>query len=283
MTAATSTLRPKLARAAGDFADGWNRIGEQTAFYFKTIGLIPEAVVKYRIETLRQIAQMSLGVGALALMGGAMVIVAFLTFNAGALVGEQGFRSLSDIGVQALAGFLSAYINTRLAAPLIAAVGLAATIGAGATAQLGAMRINEEIDALEVIGVRAVSYLVSSRVVAGVAVVIPLYCVAAIATFLSTRSLIVFGYGQAAGIYDHYFNTFLQPSDLLWSFAQATLMGTAVMLVHTYYGFNAAGGPAGVGEATGRAVRASLVVTVSITLASALAIYGASGNFHLSE
>jgi phospholipid/cholesterol/gamma-HCH transport system permease protein len=283
MSTPASTLRPRLTRAARDFAGGWNRIGEQTAFYFKAIGLIPEAVVKYRVETLRQIAQMSLGVGALALMGGAVVIVAFLTFNAGTLVGEQGFRSLSDIGVQALAGFLSAYINTRLASPVIAAVGLAATIGAGATAQLGAMRINEEIDALEVIGVRAIAYLVSSRVVAGVLVVIPLYCVAVISTFVATRSLIVVGYDQAAGIYDHYFNTFLQPTDLLWSFGQAITMGIAVMLVHTYYGFNATGGPAGVGEATGRAVRASLVITISITLASALAIYGSSGNFHLSE
>ena len=283
MSVPASTLRPQLTRTARDFADGWNRIGEQTAFYFKALGLIPEAVVKYRVETLRQIAQMSLGVGALALMGGAVVIVAFLTFNAGTLVGEQGFRSLSDIGVQALAGFLSAYINTRLGAPIIAAVGLAATIGAGATAQLGAMRINEEIDALEVIGVRAIAFLVSSRVVAGVIVVIPLYCVAVLSTFMATRSLIVFGYGQAAGIYDHYFNTFLQPTDLMWSFGQAIAMGTAVMLVHTYYGYNAAGGPAGVGEATGRAVRASLVITVSITLASALAIYGVSGNFHLSE
>jgi phospholipid/cholesterol/gamma-HCH transport system permease protein len=283
MSTPASTLRPRLTRAARDFAGGWNRIGEQTAFYFKAIGLIPEAVVKYRVETLRQIAQMSLGVGALALMGGAVVIVAFLTFNAGTLVGEQGFRSLSDIGVQALAGFLSAYINTRLASPVIAAVGLAATIGACATAQLGAMRINEEIDALEVIGVRAIAYLVSSRVVAGVLVVIPLYCVAVISTFVATRSLIVVGYDQAAGIYDHYFNTFLQPTDLLWSFGQAITMGIAVMLVHTYYGFNATGGPAGVGEATGRAVRASLVITISITLASALAIYGSSGNFHLSE
>lgn len=283
MITQASVLYPRLARAARDFSAGWNRIGEQTAFYFKSIGLIPEAVVKYRVETLRQIAQMSLGVGALALMGGAVVIVGFLTFNGGTLVGEQGFRSLSDIGVQALAGFLSAYINTRLGAPIIAAVGLAATIGAGATAQLGAMRINEEIDALEVIGVRAIAYLVSTRIVAGVIVVIPLYCVAVISTCLATRSLIVFVYGQAAGVYDHYFNTFLQPTDLLWSFLQATLMGVAVMLVHTYYGFNAAGGPAGVGEATGRAVRASLVVTVSITLASALAIYGESGNFHLSE
>jgi phospholipid/cholesterol/gamma-HCH transport system permease protein len=101
MSMPASTLRPQLTRTARDFADGWNRIGEQTAFYFKALGLIPEAVVKYRVETLRQIAQMSLGVGALALMGGAVVIVAFLTFNAGTLVGEQGFRSLSDIGVQA--------------------------------------------------------------------------------------------------------------------------------------------------------------------------------------
>jgi phospholipid/cholesterol/gamma-HCH transport system permease protein len=283
MTAAPSTLRPRLTRTVRGWADGWNRIGEQTAFYIKAIVFIGEATVKYRVETMRQIAQMSLGAGALALMGGAVVIVSFLTFNAGTLIGEQGFRSLSDLGVQALAGFLSAYINTRLGAPLISAVGLAATIGAGATAQLGAMRINEEIDALEVMGIRAITYLASTRVLAGVTVVLPLYCVAVIAENLATRSLVVFGYGQASGVYDHYFNTFLQPTDLMWSFFQAGVMGMAVMLVHTYYGFTASGGPAGVGEATGRAVRASLVVTISITLASALAIYGASGNFHLSE
>jgi phospholipid/cholesterol/gamma-HCH transport system permease protein len=274
---------PRFVRSGQSFADGWNRLGEQTAFYVKALAYIGEAVARYKVETLRQIAQMSLGSGALALVGGAVVIVAFLTFNAGTLVGEQGFASLSDIGVQALAGFLSAFVNTRLGAPLISAVGLAATIGAGATAQLGAMRINEEVDALEVMGVRAISYLASTRVIAGVIVVIPLYCVATIATFLATRSLIVFIYHQAPGVYDHYFNTFMQPVDLMWSFLQVTIMGFAVMLVHTYYGFNASGGPAGVGEATGRAVRASLVVTISITLLTALAIYGGSGNFHLSE
>ena len=56
-------------------------------------------------------------------------------------------------------------------------------------------------------------------------------------------------YGQGAGVYDHYFNTFLIPTDLLWSFLQAIVMSIAVMLVHTYYGYNASGGPAGVGRA----------------------------------
>ena len=92
--------------------------------------------------------------------------------------------------MQALSGFFSAYFNTRLAAPLVAGIGLAATIGAGATAQLGAMRINEEIDALEVMGIRTITYLVSTRVVAGVVVVIPLWCMAVLAGYLATRTLV---------------------------------------------------------------------------------------------
>ena len=86
----------------------------------------------------------------------------------------QGYNSLAGVGVEALTGFTAAYLNVRLIAPLVAGIGLAATIGAGATAQLGAMRINEEIDALEVMGVRSVAFLASSRLVAGVIVVIPL-------------------------------------------------------------------------------------------------------------
>ena len=65
-------------------------------------------------------------------------------------------------------------------------------------------------------------------------------------------------FGQSAGLYDHYFNTFLNPIDLLWSFLQAILMALAIMLIHTYYGFFATGGPSGVGVAVGNAVRTSL-------------------------
>ena len=283
MSAAPAAGRlPWVSVRARVLVNRWNEVGSQTAFYVRALGLVWEAIVRYRLETLRLIANMSLGVGALAVIGGTVVIVTTLTMSTGGLVGIQLYRSLSDVGVQALSGFASAYINTRISSPIIADIGLAATIGAGATAQLGAMRINEEIDALEVMGIRTITYLVSTRVVAGVIVVIPLWCMSTLAGFLATRSLVIFGFGQAPGVFDHYFHTYLDPLDLIWALLQVITSGTAVMLVHTYYGFNASGGPAGVGEAVGRAVRASLVVAITVTLAVALAAYGVTGNFHLS-
>lgn len=260
----------------------WNRVGEQTEFYGRTIGSTGTAVRYYKGEVLKLVAQMGLGVGALAVIGGTVVILGFLTLTTGALVAVQGYNSFAQVGVEALTGFASAYFNVRLIAPLTAGIGLAATIGAGATAQLGAMRINEEIDALEVMGIRTIAYLASSRLIAGVIVVIPLYCVAVIMSFSAARVGTTLGYGQSTGVYDHYFNTFLNPADLVWSFLLAISMAFVIMLVHCYYGFTASGGPAGVGEAVGRAVRASLVSSIVVLLFVSLAIYGQSGNFNLA-
>jgi phospholipid/cholesterol/gamma-HCH transport system permease protein len=273
---------PWLQHRVRRYSGGWNRLGEQTEFYITTLRGIRDALIYYRTEVARLIASMSLGVGALAIIGGTIVIVGFLCLSTGALIAVQGYTSLQGVGTEALTGFTSAYLNTRLVAPITAGIGLAATIGAGATAQLGAMRISEEIDALEVMGIRSVAYLASTRVLAGVVVVMPLYGVALLMSFLAARVGTTFFYGQSTGVYDHYFNTFLQPLDLLWSFLQALVMAIVVMLVHTYYGYNASGGPAGVGEAVGRAVRTSLICAVFVALATSLAIYGRSGHFHLS-
>ncbi|MBB5160688.1 ABC transporter permease [Mycobacterium sp. AZCC_0083] len=273
---------PRLRSTFIGWVDGWNRIGSQTQFYAQTIKGIADALFRYQSEVIRLIAQMSLGVGALAIIGGTIVIVGFLTLSAGSLIAVQAYNQLDQIGVAALAGFTSAFLNVRLVGPLVAGIGLAATIGAGATAQLGAMRISEEIDALEVMGIRSVAYLASTRVLAGVIVVIPLYCVAVIMAFVATRTGTTLVYGQSTGVYDHYFNTFLNPMDLIYSFLQAVSMAIVVMLVHTYYGFNASGGPAGVGEAVGRAVRTSLIASVFVTLFVSLAIYGQSGGLNLS-
>lgn len=280
--AAPSPVRPRLRRARDKFVDYWARLGDQAEFYGKTIASIGDVLRNYRVELIRIIAQMSLGTGALALIGGTIAIIGFLTLSAGALIAVQGYHSLSNIGIEALTGFVSAYLNVRLIAPLIAGVGLAATIGAGATAQLGAMRINEEIDAMEVIGIRSVAYLASSRLIAGVVVVVPLYSIAVLMSFLSARFGTTAVYGQSRGVYDHYFNTFLNPMDLVWSCLTAVVMAIVIMLIHTYYGFTAAGGPAGVGEAVGRAVRTSLVVSVFVVLALTLAIYGQAPDINLS-
>ena len=271
-----------LTAAVSGMAESWNRVGTQLAFNARSVREIGVATVRYRTEILRLIAQMSLGTGALAVIGGTVSIVGFLTLSTGAVIAVQGYNELSGIGIEAMTGFISAYVNVRIIAPAVAGIGLAATIGAGATAQLGAMRIADEIDALEVMAVRSVAYLVSTRVVAGVVVVIPLYSVAMVCAFLAARLGTTGFYGQSTGVYDHYFNTFLNSTDLLWSVFTVILMGIAVMLVHTYYGYTASGGPAGVGEAVGRSVRTSLIVLVLLLLAVAMSVYGQSGNFHLS-
>jgi phospholipid/cholesterol/gamma-HCH transport system permease protein len=207
-----------------------------------------------------------MGAGTLAMIGGTVVIVGFLTLAAGGTLAVQGYSSLGNIGIEALTGFLAAFINVRIAAPVVAGIGLAATFGAGVTAQLG----------------RPISYLVSTRIVAGMLAITPLYSIAVILSFLASQFTTVVLFGQSGGLYNHYFDTFLNPIDLLWSFLQAVLMALAVLLLHTYYGFFASGGPEGVGVATGNAVRTSLIVVVSVTLLVSLSIYGSNGNFNLS-
>jgi len=113
-------------------------------------------------------------------------------------------------------------------------VALSATIGAGPPHNSVRCE-HEEIDALEVMGIRSVAYLASTRVLAGLLVVIPLYCVACLRFWAAKFGTTVL-YGQSAGVYDHYFRTFLNPTDLMWSFLQCVVLAIVIMLVHTYTG-----------------------------------------------
>ncbi|WP_167104120.1 ABC transporter permease [Mycobacterium sp. DL592] len=273
---------PGLIRALERPGTVLGHIGDQTLFYARAIGGIPYAVRWYRSEIVRLIAEISMGAGVLAMIGGTLVVVGFLTVATGGTLAVQGYSSLGNIGIEALTGFLAAFINVRISAPVVAGIGLAATFGAGVTAQLGAMRVSEEIDALEAMSIRPIAFLVSTRIAAGMVSIAPLYAVAVILSFLASRYTTVALLGQSAGLYDHYFSTFLNPIDLLWSFTQAILMALAILLIHTYFGFFASGGPSGVGVATGDAVRTSLVVVVSVTLLVSLAIYGGGGGFNLA-
>ena len=273
---------PRVVSAAGRPVATLSRIGDHTMFYGRALAGVPFAAVHFRREIIRLIAEISMGAGTLAMIGGTVVIVGFLTLAAGGTLAVQGYSSLGNIGIEALTALLAAFINVRIAAPVVAGIGLAATFGAGVTAQLGAMRINEEIDALESMGIRPVEYLVSTRIVAGMVAITPLYSIAVILSFVASQFTTVVLFGQSGGLYDHYFNTFLNPIDLLWSFLQAVLMAITILLIHTYFGYFATGGPSGVGVAVGNAVRTSLIVVVSVTLLISLAIYGSNGNFNLS-
>lgn len=257
-------------------------LGEQVRFQTRAVSRIPAAVRKHRGEVLNLLAVVSFGRGAMALIGGTVVTVGFLTAFTGVELGIQGYTQLSDIGVASLSGFVSAYVNTRLAAPFMAGIALIATVGAGFTAQLGAMRVSEEIDALEAMGIPSITYLVSSRLIAGLLAILPLYAIGLVASYLGTRLVVTLIYGQSAGSYDHYFYSFLSDRDILASFVEVAVGAIVIMGIHCYYGYFATGGPAGVGRAVGRAVRLSLIAVLFTDLLLSLALYGSSDTLHIS-
>ena len=259
-----------------------NSTGRVAWFAIEAIREIPHAMHYYRKEIIRLIAETGMGAGAMAVVGGTVAIVGFVTLSAGSLIAIQGFASLGNIGVEAFTGFLAAMVNVRLTAPVVTGEALAATVGAGATAELGAMRISEEIDALEVMGIKSISYLVSTRLVASAVVIIPLYAMALIMAFASAQLTTTLLYGQSSGTYEHYFHTFLRPNDVFWSFVEVIIISVIVMINHCYFGYNASGGPVGVGEAVGRSMRASLVVVQFVVLGASLALYGTDPNFNLT-
>ena len=250
--------------------------GDQLVFYVKALAWTPRVLRNYRQETATILAEVVFGVGALSVIAGTVGVIAFLAFFAGTEVGLQGYASLSQIGVAKFTAFISAYFNTREVAPLVAAISLAATVGCGYTARLGAMRINEEIDALEVMGVPSIPFLVTTRMLAGFVAVIPLYTVALLASYLSPRLITTMIYGESAGTYDHYFLQFLPPEDMLWSFGKLIILAVAIILIHCYYGYTATGGPAGVGVAVGHAIRTSIVFVIVADFFLTFAIWGST-------
>jgi phospholipid/cholesterol/gamma-HCH transport system permease protein len=263
------------ARRVANAPLNWlDTLGDQLSFYVRALAWVPRTLRRYMRETMRILAEVSFGSGALAVIGGTIGVMVGMTVFTGTVVGLQGYAALDQIGTAAFSGFASAYINTREVAPLVAGLALSATVGAGFTAQLGAMRISEEIDALEVMGVPSLPFLVTTRIIAGFIAVIPLYIIGLLSSYLASRTIVVYFYEQSAGTYDHYFNLFLPPQDVFWSFGKVLIFSVVIILVHCYYGYRASGGPAGVGVAVGRSVRTTIVTAALLNFFIGFAIWG---------
>ena len=285
-----ATVPPVLSRPARIAGTAGNKLvvnplgdlGAQLAFYGACIAWIPKTFVHYRKEWLRLLAEVSLGSGALLVGGGTVGVIFFLSFFTGTQVGLEGFKGLQLIGAEAFSGFVSAFGNTREITPLIAGITLAAQVGCGFTAQLGAMRISEEVDALEVMGIPSIPFLVTTRMIAAFIAVVPLYLVSLFSSFLATRLVVVKMFGQSPGTYDYYFSKFLPPIDVFYSLGKAMIFAVIVTLVHCYYGYTARGGPEGVGVAVGKAIRTSIVLIVIINFFLSLAFWGATDTVRIA-
>jgi phospholipid/cholesterol/gamma-HCH transport system permease protein len=272
----------RLTRAARAGYAGLGELGEQVLFYRRGLAALPLAFTRYRRETLRLLAEVSLGRGAMALVAGTIGIIVFETLSVGAVVGVVGYQGLRQLGITSYIGFVSAYFNTREVAPIVAANALIATVGAGFTARLGAMRMSEEIDALEVMCVPPIPYLVSTRLAASLIAVVPLYVIALLGSYLATQAVTVTFYGLTTGTYEHYFTMFLPPVDVFYSFVKVIAFTVMIALICCYYGYTARGGPAGVGVAVGRAVRLSIVVCVIGDFLLSLALWGSTATVRIA-
>ncbi len=268
--------------ATDGILDVFAQLGAFVSFSAKTVANIPITLKLYPREMLRQLKDIAWGSGAIIVGGGTVGVMILLSIAAGTSLGIEGFNGLELVGLAPLTGFISASANTRELAPIIAALALASQVGCRFTAQIGSMKISEEVDALEVMAVSALRYLVATRVVACMLAILPLYLIGLIGSYLASEASVVLLFGQSSGQYEHYFETFIQGRDIALSVVKILVFAAMITLIHCWYGFKVGGGPQAVGEATGSAIRASIVAVVVLDMILTLIFWGGDPGFRVS-
>jgi len=263
-----------VSKASATPLRGFRTIGQVALFAGQTLWLLPLTARKYSRETLRQINSLAWGRGSIVVDGGVISVLLLLGIALGASLAIEALSILNQIGFGALSGLISGVGCVREIGPLVGGIAFAAQTGCRMTAEIGAMRIGEEIDAIESMGVRPIPFVVGTRLIGAMACVIPGYALTLIATFVVMDTVIVKFYNQHAGTFNHYFVEFLTPRDLAYSVIKVAVFCAAVTLIHCYYGYFAAGGPEGVGAASGRAVRASMVMLMVMDFTLTVLLWG---------
>jgi phospholipid/cholesterol/gamma-HCH transport system permease protein len=266
--------RPRFGgRAIRRISIPFERMNAQVVFYGRVLRRLP-AGLRYRGMIAALVSDITIGAGAILFGAGMFFVIFSMSFFTGTQVGLEGYQGLEQIGAEAFVGLVSSWANTREITPLIAGIALAAQVGAGFTAEIGAARISEEIDALEVMAVPSIVYVVTTRVWAALITIIPLYLAALFSSYLATQAIVTKFFALSEGFYTHYFKLFLPPADIFYSLLKAIVFAIVVTLIHCYYGYTASGGPAGVGVASGRALRTSIVAVVVLNLVLSLLMWG---------
>jgi phospholipid/cholesterol/gamma-HCH transport system permease protein len=257
-------------------------LGEMLLFCLKAMVAVPLVLTKYRKEYVRLLGEVTFGSRILALAASTVVVAALLSATVGVQLALEGYQQLSIIGLGPLAGYLSAFANTRELTPLLTAFGLAAQMGCRYTSELGAMRVTDEIDALEVMSVPSLAYLVTTRMLASLTVAVPLFLAALAGSYLATQVTVVAIGGQGSGTYQHYFHEFLTGHDIILATVKVVVFAILITSIHCYYGYNAGGGPEGVGKAAGRAIRASVVAIAFSDMLMTVLFWGTSSGIKIT-
>jgi phospholipid/cholesterol/gamma-HCH transport system permease protein len=248
--------------------------GQWALFIGQTFWYLPLTARRYTKETLQQTISLAWGRGSLIVDGGTISVLLILGMAVGASLAIEALAVLKVIGFEALAGLIGGVGAVRVIGPLVAGIGFTAQAGTRMTAEIGAMRIAEEIDATETMAIRPIPFVVGTRLIGGMMCVVPGYLLTLVTTFSVLDTVVTVFNNEPGGTYDHYFIQFLTPTDLTYSLIKASVYCMAATLIHCYYGYFASGGPVGVGEASGRAVRASLVTIMILDLTTTVMLWG---------
>src|SRR3982750_415175 len=192
------------------------------------------------------------------LIVGSTIVIWSLCFIIGLQCGIEGSYLNRSIGAPAYAGVFAAWCDLRELVPYAFGYMMAAKIGTGLVAEIGAMRITDEIDALEVMGISSMTFLCATRLLAAFMVLPFMYLAAVGAGFVASYLAVVQQIGEvSSGGFFLIFWMFQNPPDLLYSLIKGMAMATVIVLVGCYYGYTAGGGPVGVGTATAKSMELS--------------------------
>jgi phospholipid/cholesterol/gamma-HCH transport system permease protein len=202
-----------------------------------------------------------------------------LIFITGLQCGIEGAYFNRAVGVPAYAGVFAAWCDLRELVPYAFGYMMAAKVGTGIVAELGAMRISDEIDALEVMGISSMTFLCATRLLAAWLVLPFMYLAGIGAGFFASYLAVVQQIGEvSSGGYSLIFWMFQNPPDLLYSLIKAMAMATVIVLVGCYYGYTASGGPVGVGTATAKSMVLNIVMVHLIGMLGTQIFWGANPN-----
>jgi phospholipid/cholesterol/gamma-HCH transport system permease protein len=226
-------------------------------------------VLRFFGEALRQ--------AGILILGSTLVIWGLVFITGLGTCGIEGAYFTEASGAPAYAGVFTAWCDLREAVPYAFGYMMSAKVGTGIVAELGAMRISEEIDALEVMGFDSMTFLCATRLLASWIVLPFMYLAAIGVAYLASYLAVVLQIGYvSSGGYSLIFWEFQSPPDLLFSLIKGMSMATAVVLVGCYYGYNANGGPVGVGEATAKSMVLNLVLVTLIGMLGTQLFWGAN-------
>jgi phospholipid/cholesterol/gamma-HCH transport system permease protein len=200
-----------------------------------------------------------------------------LIFIIGLQCGIEGAYFNRAVGSPAYAGVFAAWCDLRELVPYAFGYMMAAKVGTGIVAELGSMRISDEVDALEVMGISSMTFLCATRLLAAWLVLPFMYLAGIGAGFFASYLAVVQQIGEvSSGGFFLIFWMFQNPPDLLYSVIKAMAMATVIVLVGCYYGYNASGGPVGVGTATAKSMVLNIVMVHLIGMLGTQLFWGAN-------